>query len=175
MIEERHRHRYEVNPDIVEQLEAKGMRFVGRDQTNKRMEIMELADHPYFVAVQYHPEFLSRPLRTSPPFLGENGGGGEICESGWTFPAFSPHATFPKPGFILAACGKLRWYLRHRPETPTLWSNASPAKPDSPPTENGHHHGGENGNGNGMGTGPAAGAEPVPLSPLKAVTGVKSV
>lgn len=70
-VEERHRHRYEVNPDLVPQLEEKGMRFVGRDEHNKRMEIMELPDHPFFVGVQYHPEFLSRPLRPSPPFLGK--------------------------------------------------------------------------------------------------------
>ncbi len=55
-VDERHRHRYEVNPDVVAALEAKGMRFVGRDEVGNRMEIMELDNHPYFVAVQYHPE-----------------------------------------------------------------------------------------------------------------------
>jgi CTP synthase len=67
---ERHRHRYEVNPSYVEILETKGLHFVGRDETGKRMEIMELEDHPFYVATQYHPEYLSRPLRPSPPFLG---------------------------------------------------------------------------------------------------------
>lgn len=69
-IDERHRHRYEVNPKYVKQLEEKGMRFVGCDAEKQRMEIMELKDHPYYVATQYHPEYLSRPLKPSPPFLG---------------------------------------------------------------------------------------------------------
>ncbi|ORX72649.1 CTP synthase [Linderina pennispora] len=70
-VNERHRHRYEVNPERVDELEAKGMHFVGRDaDTGERMEILELESHPYFVAVQYHPEYLTRPLSPSPPFLG---------------------------------------------------------------------------------------------------------
>jgi len=69
-VDERHRHRYEVNPELIEQLEAAGMTFVGKDETGQRCEILELPDHPYFVAVQYHPEFKSRPGRPSPPFLG---------------------------------------------------------------------------------------------------------
>ena len=69
-IDERHRHRYEVNPESVAALEAVGCRFVGKDETGKRMEILELTGHPYFLAVQYHPEFKSRPGRPSPPFLG---------------------------------------------------------------------------------------------------------
>ncbi|KAJ2155277.1 CTP synthase ura7 [Coemansia sp. RSA 353] len=70
-VHERHRHRYEVNPEIVSELEAKGMQFVGRDaETGERMEILELDNHPYFVGVQYHPEYLTRPLNPSPPFLG---------------------------------------------------------------------------------------------------------
>lgn len=69
-VDERHRHRYEVNPALIEQLEAAGMTFVGKDETGQRCEILELPDHPYFVAVQYHPEFKSRPGRPSPPFLG---------------------------------------------------------------------------------------------------------
>ncbi|XP_065056972.1 CTP synthase 1-like [Rhopilema esculentum] len=69
-IEERHRHRYEVNPSFVAQFEERGMNFVGTDVDGQRMEIIELKDHPYFVAVQFHPEFLSRPLKPSPPYLG---------------------------------------------------------------------------------------------------------
>lgn len=69
-VDERHRHRYEVNPDMVEQLEEAGLRFVGMDDEKKRMEIIELPNHPYFVAVQYHPEFQSRPQWASPPFVG---------------------------------------------------------------------------------------------------------
>ena len=64
--------RYEVNPDLVDDLEAAGLRFVGKDETGRRMEIVELApaEHPYFVGVQYHPEFKSRPLKPSPVFHG---------------------------------------------------------------------------------------------------------
>uniref|UniRef100_A0A1Q3F2K6 CTP synthase n=1 Tax=Culex tarsalis TaxID=7177 RepID=A0A1Q3F2K6_CULTA len=69
-IEERHRHRYEVNPEFVEQLEARGLKFVGHDSEKTRMEIIELEGHPYYVATQFHPEYLSRPLKPSPPFLG---------------------------------------------------------------------------------------------------------
>lgn len=67
---ERHRHRYEINKDYVDRLEAAGMKFVGVDENNERMEIMELEHHPYYVGVQFHPEYLSRPLLPSPPFLG---------------------------------------------------------------------------------------------------------
>ena len=69
-IHERHRHRYEVNPEMVDELEAAGMRFVGKDTEGERMEIIELTGHPYFFATQYHPEFKSRPEKPSPPFLG---------------------------------------------------------------------------------------------------------
>ena len=69
-VEERHRHRYEVNPDLVDEFEAAGMKFVGHDSENRRMEIMELDNHQFYVAVQYHPEYISRPMRPSPPYLG---------------------------------------------------------------------------------------------------------
>lgn len=69
-VDERHRHRYEINVKYVEDLEKKGMKFIGTDAANERMEIMELDDHPYYVAVQFHPEYLSRPLKPSPPFMG---------------------------------------------------------------------------------------------------------
>jgi CTP synthase len=71
-VSERHRHRYEVNPSIVDLLEEKGLMFSGKDVTGERMEIVELdaSLHPYFVAVQFHPEFKSRPQRPSPVFLG---------------------------------------------------------------------------------------------------------
>lgn len=70
VIQERHRHRYEVNPACVDELEKMGLRFVAKDTTLQRMEVLELAEHPYFVAVQYHPEYISRPLRPSPPYYG---------------------------------------------------------------------------------------------------------
>mgnify|MGYP001412984345 FL=1 len=69
-VDERHRHRYEVNPDIIEDIEEAGLKFVGKDETGQRCEIFELSGHPYYVGVQYHPEFKSRPGRPSPPFLG---------------------------------------------------------------------------------------------------------
>ena len=69
-IHERHRHRYEINPDLVDQIEAAGLKFVGKDDSGQRCEIFELDGHPYYVGVQYHPEFKSRPGRPSPPFLG---------------------------------------------------------------------------------------------------------
>ena len=69
-VSERHRHRYEVNPDLVALLEEKGLRFTGKDETKQRMEIVEIDDHPYFVGVQFHPEFKSRPQRPAPVFLG---------------------------------------------------------------------------------------------------------
>ena len=69
-VDERHRHRYEVNLSYVEEIEKAGMKFVGRSDDNERMEILELDNHPYFVAVQYHPEYISRPLKPSAPYLG---------------------------------------------------------------------------------------------------------
>ncbi len=69
-IAERHRHRYEVNPALIDDLEHGGLTFVAKDETGKRMEILERSDHPYFVAVQYHPEFLSRLINPSPLFVG---------------------------------------------------------------------------------------------------------
>jgi len=62
-VHERHRHRYEINPDYITRLEENGLRFVGRDEQGERMEIFELPthsdqgpSHPYYVGVQYHPE-----------------------------------------------------------------------------------------------------------------------
>ena len=69
-VDERHRHRYEVNPDLIEDIEKAGLVFVGKDETGQRCEIFELDNHPYYVGVQFHPEFKSRPGRPSPPFLG---------------------------------------------------------------------------------------------------------
>lgn len=69
-VDERHRHRYEVNPDCVDEIENHGLKFVGKDETGQRCEIFELENHAYFVGTQYHPEFKTRPNRPSPPFLG---------------------------------------------------------------------------------------------------------
>ncbi|MGB2070014.1 MAG: glutamine hydrolyzing CTP synthase [Poseidonia sp.] len=69
-VDERHRHRYEVNPDLIERIEEAGLVFVGKDESGQRCEIFELNGHPYYVGVQFHPEFKSRPGKPSPPFLG---------------------------------------------------------------------------------------------------------
>ena len=70
-IEERHRHRYEVNPKFIEEIEKQqNFVFTGRDIDGERMEIVELLDHPYYVGLQAHPEFLTRPLKPSPAYLG---------------------------------------------------------------------------------------------------------
>ena len=69
-IQERHRHRYEINPDMVGTFEEKGLQFVGKDESGKRMEIVELDNHPFFVGCQYHPEYLTRPLKPAPLFKG---------------------------------------------------------------------------------------------------------
>uniref|UniRef100_A0A671W1T2 CTP synthase n=1 Tax=Sparus aurata TaxID=8175 RepID=A0A671W1T2_SPAAU len=83
-VDERHRHRFEVNPELKSHFEEKGFRFVGQDVEGERMEVIELDDHPYFVGVQYHPEFTSRPIKPSPPYL----------------------------GLLLASAGKLQGYLQ---------------------------------------------------------------
>ncbi|CAD6237846.1 unnamed protein product [Miscanthus lutarioriparius] len=69
-VDERHRHRYEVNPDMVPEFENAGLQFVGKDDTGRRMEIIEIPNHRYFVGAQFHPEFKSRPSKPSPLFVG---------------------------------------------------------------------------------------------------------
>jgi CTP synthase len=70
VVYERHRHRFEVANRFKPQLEAAGMRFTGVSPDSRLVEIIELADHPWFVASQFHPEFTSRPLRPNPLFDG---------------------------------------------------------------------------------------------------------
>jgi len=65
---ERHRHRYEVNNQLVNNFEKKGMIFSGMSPDNKLPEIIELTNHPWFIGVQFHPEFKSRPLNPHPLF-----------------------------------------------------------------------------------------------------------
>jgi CTP synthase len=67
---ERHRHRYEVNPEYVDILEKNGLNFSGRSPDRILMEFMELKNHIYFVGTQAHPEFKSRPMKPSPLFNG---------------------------------------------------------------------------------------------------------
>jgi len=70
LIHERHRHRYEFNRQYEPALAAQGLRFSGRSPDGKFIEIVELAGHPFYVAVQFHPEFKSKPLRPAPLFAG---------------------------------------------------------------------------------------------------------
>ena len=70
LVNERHRHRYEVNPKYIPQLEQKGLVFSGCSPDRKLMEFMELPDHKYFVATQAHPEFKSRFGKPAPLFYG---------------------------------------------------------------------------------------------------------
>ena len=67
-ISERHRHRYEVNVAYMQELEAGGMKFSGLSPSGQLPEIIELPDHPWFVGVQFHPEFKSRPHGGHPLF-----------------------------------------------------------------------------------------------------------
>ena len=70
-ISERHRHRWEVNPVYIEQLEKAGLVFSGKSPEGQLMEIAELpkAEHPFFLASQFHPEFKSSPIKSHPLFL----------------------------------------------------------------------------------------------------------
>jgi CTP synthase len=67
-ISERHRHRYEVNVDYREALEKTGMHFAGMSPDGVLPETVEIADHPWFIGVQYHPELKSRPFAPHPLF-----------------------------------------------------------------------------------------------------------
>ena len=68
-ISERHRHRYEFNNKYREVIEENGMKIVGTSPDNLLVEVVEIPDHPFFIAVQYHPEFKSRPDMPHPIFL----------------------------------------------------------------------------------------------------------
>jgi len=70
IVEERHRHRFEVNPEYIEMLEQSGMVFSGVSPDGILMEIAELSQkkHPFFLGTQFHPEFQARPLSPHPLF-----------------------------------------------------------------------------------------------------------
>lgn len=70
LIQERHRHRYEFNNAYREEIEANGMVISGTSPDDSLVEMVEITDHPYFVACQFHPEFLSRPGKPHPLFSG---------------------------------------------------------------------------------------------------------
>ena len=67
-INERHRHRYEVNMLFKDELERVGLKFVGMSPDGLLPEIIELKNHPWFIGVQYHPELKSRPFNPHPLF-----------------------------------------------------------------------------------------------------------
>jgi CTP synthase len=68
LVEERHRHRYEVNPEYVPQLEERGFHVTGASPDGKFVEIIELEGHPWFLGCQFHPEFKSTPRNPHPLF-----------------------------------------------------------------------------------------------------------
>jgi CTP synthase len=69
-VRERFRHRFECNPDYIEALQKKGMVFSGYAKGKKIMQILEIPDHRFFVGVQFHPEYTSRPLDPNPLYIG---------------------------------------------------------------------------------------------------------
>jgi CTP synthase len=89
VIYERHRHRYEVNNRLRKRLQSAGLRVSGTSPDERLVEVIELDEHPFFVASQYHPEFKSRPERPAPLFRDfvaaalqrADGGGGDAAES----------------------------------------------------------------------------------------------
>jgi CTP synthase len=95
VIYERHRHRYEVNNRLRKRLQSAGLRVSGTSPDERLVEVIELDEHPFFVASQYHPEFKSRPERPAPLFrdfvaaaLQRADGGGDAAES--SLPSSSP-------------------------------------------------------------------------------------
>jgi len=69
VIYERHRHRYEFNNHFRDILQEKGLKIAGLSPDDRLVEIIEVSDHPWFVGVQFHPEFTSRPNRPQPLFV----------------------------------------------------------------------------------------------------------
>ena len=69
LIRERHRHRYEFNQSYLNSFESKGMHFSGFSDSSRRTEILEIREHPFYFATQYHPEYVSRPGRPEPSYF----------------------------------------------------------------------------------------------------------
>ena len=69
-IKERHRHRYEVNNNLIDELSSKGLKIVGKSADKMLVEVIEIEDHPWFVGCQFHPEFTSDPRKGHPLFSG---------------------------------------------------------------------------------------------------------
>ncbi len=79
-ISERHRHRYEFNNDYRQLLQEKGLTLSGTSPDGRLVETVELTERPFYVGVQYHPEFKSRPNRPHPLFVGFIGAAAQHCE-----------------------------------------------------------------------------------------------
>jgi CTP synthase len=79
-ITERHRHRFEVNNNYIEQLEKAGLVFGGLSEDKKLVEMIEIPGHPWFVAGQFHPEFTSTPRDGHPLFEGFVGAAGDFAK-----------------------------------------------------------------------------------------------
>lgn len=110
-----------MNPELVPQLEAAGLRFVGKDDTATRMEIVELAGHPFFVAAQFHPEFKSRPFKPSPLFLGlilAASGGCTVCAPCWCCAASMPAGSWEAQGRQPTLFQAVTWLLTCLPPRP---------------------------------------------------------
>ncbi len=82
VVDERHRHRWEINNDYLPRLEEAGLIVAGTSPDGRLVEVMELRDHPWFVGVQFHPEFKSRPTRPHPLFEGFVGAALEALREG---------------------------------------------------------------------------------------------
>jgi CTP synthase len=85
---ERHRHRYEVNNMLRRRLESAGLTMSGTSPDGRLVEIVEITDHPFYVASQYHPEFKSRPDRPAPLF--RDFVGAALARSGGLAPGAEP-------------------------------------------------------------------------------------
>ncbi|MDR2867478.1 MAG: CTP synthase [Acholeplasmatales bacterium] len=79
LISERHRHRYEINNQYLSAFQGSNFIFSGINESHNLVEIVEITDHPYFIGVQFHPEFTSRPLRPHPLFMGFIQAAKEYC------------------------------------------------------------------------------------------------
>ena len=69
-VRERHRHRYEVNNNYLDDLQTAGLKVGGRSEDGELVEMVEIEDHPWFLACQFHPEFTSNPRQGHPLFVG---------------------------------------------------------------------------------------------------------
>ncbi|MEZ4571035.1 MAG: gamma-glutamyl-gamma-aminobutyrate hydrolase family protein, partial [Thermomicrobiales bacterium] len=91
LIFERHRHRWEVNNSYLDRLAEAGLIVAGTSPDGRLVEIMEFEDHPWFVGVQFHPEFKSRPTRPQPLFRDFVGTARNTLREGdqWPLPTIS--------------------------------------------------------------------------------------